>query len=899
MSNKLNFYFIFILFFSFLFHAKAEIKIFEVKSLTNPKNCDGSISVLIDGNSGPYDITAILNGKTTIAQNFKDKGNGLYTFDSLCEGDYEISVTNKDGKIGGTTACTKILNAKIIVCTPFDIIVEDKSKIVCNDDKTGFIDISVQGGTSPYKYSWSSGQTTQDVYNLEGNRVYNVTITDANGCKSDKSIKIEGQSIQVNLGMTGATSGKCDGTAFVAGIGIISNSTTSDFKYLWSNGKTTKSITDLCGGLYKVTVTSAEGCTKSAEINVIQCSSKPITLESFSPSLSYDKQLSYCNENKNNEFYIYVEGGTLPIKYSFKRPNGGMIQSGIITKYYGNKFAKIALLKKYDSQNQGDYTFSVEDACGQKQEYVYKCNCSDSKKLFECNIDLTYECLFWVQHSNNIEYLPKENPENCDYGIDNRKYTINWSHLSKKNKLADGTIDIVKKKNSNNNTFYNEVTLKKDTKVYIPEPDDFELSRWTITDDYGCEILDNCYTLEPKTISYVTSNIVKKIVPANDLTGILKQYANLTVVNEDLIANVQGASYTDCKNPIGCEKESFTRPFKYTPYSNVEPCVSGYFKDPYGKFVELYGGTPFFKEDNSKCEVECYCLFPPGVADKAPYKNLADPILIKTTKKTNPAPNGVDCSNATPDPVDVVGFTHFTSDKDCPNENLTEVDKGNCKYDLICPSTGKVIIKDEYLPNHCIIGIFDPKKCELINDICETTCDVSGFTRFDVARYCDINEFCGKNNPAIVKKDILPIGYKLGQKPQKGDAVNISYDYKNPLSGYTENIKACFPKAFFGPNTENFKVSKGVNLSDGVVFATIYPNPFENFLKITVEVPNTSKTRLVLVNVLGSIIQQEQVEVSKGSNSLDFPLNQNLPKGLYYLQIIGEDYKLQYPIVHQ
>ncbi len=168
MTNKIIISIILCLIFPFLL--KAEIKIFEIRSLTNAKNCDGYISVLIDGNSGPYDITAVLNGKTTVAQNFKDKGNGLYTSANLCEGDYEISVTNKDAKIGGTTACTKILKAKVIVCTPFDIIVEDKSKIVCNDDKDGFIDISVQGGTSPYKYSWSSGQTTQDVYNLEGDR---------------------------------------------------------------------------------------------------------------------------------------------------------------------------------------------------------------------------------------------------------------------------------------------------------------------------------------------------------------------------------------------------------------------------------------------------------------------------------------------------------------------------------------------------------------------------------------------------------------------------------------------------------------------------------------------------------------------------------------------------------
>lgn len=47
---------------------------------------------------------------------------------------------------------------------------------------TGYIDITVQGGLHPLIYSWSTGATTEDLYNLYPG-VYYLTVTDANGCQ--------------------------------------------------------------------------------------------------------------------------------------------------------------------------------------------------------------------------------------------------------------------------------------------------------------------------------------------------------------------------------------------------------------------------------------------------------------------------------------------------------------------------------------------------------------------------------------------------------------------------------------------------------------------------------------------------------------------------------------------
>jgi len=50
----------------------------------------------------------------------------------------------------------------------------------CEGSNTGSIDITVIGGTSPYTFQWSNGETTEDIYNLYSG-IYTVTVTDDTG----------------------------------------------------------------------------------------------------------------------------------------------------------------------------------------------------------------------------------------------------------------------------------------------------------------------------------------------------------------------------------------------------------------------------------------------------------------------------------------------------------------------------------------------------------------------------------------------------------------------------------------------------------------------------------------------------------------------------------------------
>lgn len=95
----------------------------------------------------------------------------------LSEGTYTVTVTNI--ATGCTNTCSStilsILNVPGVSCTPF--------QPTCANPTGGSIHALPSGGTSPYTYLWSNGQTGSTATGLAAG-TYAVTITDSNGCSA-------------------------------------------------------------------------------------------------------------------------------------------------------------------------------------------------------------------------------------------------------------------------------------------------------------------------------------------------------------------------------------------------------------------------------------------------------------------------------------------------------------------------------------------------------------------------------------------------------------------------------------------------------------------------------------------------------------------------------------------
>jgi len=199
---------------------------------------NGSISVSASNTQPPYSYLWN-NGSTNVSRT------------NLGANSYTVTVT--DGNL-----CTK--SAVITVVQPAALIVTGViTNITCNGAANGTATANPAGGTGPYTYSWNTvpARTTQTITGLAPG-VYACTVKDANNCLKTLSCSVTQPSVlNVSVSKT-ATSATANPTGGVAA-----------YSYLWSNSKTTKTITGLTPGTYTVTVMDARGCTKSGSAAIL------------------------------------------------------------------------------------------------------------------------------------------------------------------------------------------------------------------------------------------------------------------------------------------------------------------------------------------------------------------------------------------------------------------------------------------------------------------------------------------------------------------------------------------------------------------------------------------------------------------------------------------------------
>lgn len=126
---------------------------------------------------------------------------------------------------------------------------------------------SVSGGTPPYSYYWSNGQTTPTitVCNTQ-NTLLTLTVIDDNGLVSHDQVSVIVQ--QPPVVDAGANQSINDGDcALLEG---YANGSMYPYTYQWSNGGTTKDVT-VCPSTtttYTLTATDARGCSASDNVTV-------------------------------------------------------------------------------------------------------------------------------------------------------------------------------------------------------------------------------------------------------------------------------------------------------------------------------------------------------------------------------------------------------------------------------------------------------------------------------------------------------------------------------------------------------------------------------------------------------------------------------------------------------
>ena len=242
---------------------------------------------------------------------------------SAGSGTYYIRGTDSDG-------CSDIKPVTVVV-NPAPLVSGVPTNVLCANDLSGTIDITVSGGISPYIYAWTGTgviPTAEDQSGLAAG-LYTVVVTDAAGCASSSAQF----TITEPSALTAAavvTDIPCPGTS-TGSVDLTVSGGTPIYSFLWSSGDTSEDLSNIASGAYSVTITDANGCTAIAATAVTELSGV-LNVNDIS-----------CNGQVDGSVDLTVSGGLAPFTFVWSNGAGTEDISGLPA---------------------GDYTVTISDAGG-------------------------------------------------------------------------------------------------------------------------------------------------------------------------------------------------------------------------------------------------------------------------------------------------------------------------------------------------------------------------------------------------------------------------------------------------------------------------------------------------------------------------------------------------------
>jgi gliding motility-associated-like protein len=214
----------------------------EVNNVSCAGESDGEVSISVQGGTPNYNYA------------WNDANNQTSaTATGLSSGTYEVVITDANN-------CTVVYEVVIDEPQPLTVNITNSSNVLCFGQSNGSALAVASGGTAPYSFDWSGGQTTAQV-NTFGIGLQVVTVTDANGCEAGNSIQIT-QPADLDASNTFVNPSCFDGSNGSAT--VIPSGGVGGYSFDWA-GSTSSAATanGLSAGTYTAVVTDANGCTHS------------------------------------------------------------------------------------------------------------------------------------------------------------------------------------------------------------------------------------------------------------------------------------------------------------------------------------------------------------------------------------------------------------------------------------------------------------------------------------------------------------------------------------------------------------------------------------------------------------------------------------------------------------
>ncbi|MCP3928553.1 MAG: T9SS type A sorting domain-containing protein [Bacteroidetes bacterium] len=261
------------------------------------------------------------------------------TCQGVFDGEIQLSAENSDElsynwDTGDTTALLQNIGIGEYALTIFDIescrfdttilvnapqaidINLSIDSVKCHKAMDANVFVNPMSGTSPYFYTWNTGQETDNLFGVEAGE-YVCTITDAVGCVMTIDTIVLADAPEIEILEEGIAHIKCSGdNSGLIELSVVGGS--PPYLFRWNSGAITEDIFNLAADNYILTVQDAKGCIIIRDSIVIE-EPEPLTV-SFEAV-----QDDVCSGNPDGSIYLDVEGG-VPL-YNFQWTSGDTTQN--------------------------------------------------------------------------------------------------------------------------------------------------------------------------------------------------------------------------------------------------------------------------------------------------------------------------------------------------------------------------------------------------------------------------------------------------------------------------------------------------------------------------------------------------------------------------------------------
>ncbi|MBL4578241.1 MAG: PKD domain-containing protein, partial [Flavobacteriales bacterium] len=195
----------------------------------------------------------------------------------------------------------------------------------------GTATVSTAGGIGPYTYLWNDPGTQANA-TATGlcSGLYNVLVTDANGCNRSSGITVtDGAAINIAVSSVDESCGNANGAATA-----IPSGGTGPYTYIWDDPgvQTSQTASGLAAGTYNVTVTDVNGCAVSTDLfSAAVISSTPPISDATATATNVS-----CNGGTDGTASGTATTGIGPYTYAWNDPGNqtGQMATGLGTGTY-------------------------------------------------------------------------------------------------------------------------------------------------------------------------------------------------------------------------------------------------------------------------------------------------------------------------------------------------------------------------------------------------------------------------------------------------------------------------------------------------------------------------------------------------------------------------------------